>query len=60
MKVLKVSTVNYKGKNKRLGVHEGKRPDWKKAIVKIDTDPNRKLTLQRRKIVAGTKSIKIV
>ena len=22
-----------------MGVHEGQRPDWKKAIVKIDTDP---------------------
>jgi large subunit ribosomal protein L23 len=22
-----------------MGVHEGNRPDWKKAIVKIDTDP---------------------
>ena len=22
-----------------MGVHEGYRPDWKKAIVKIDTDP---------------------
>jgi len=34
-----VNTVNYKGKRKRLGVHEGFRPDWKKAIVKIDTEP---------------------
>lgn len=39
VKVLKVNTINYKGKRKRLGVHAGKRPDWKKAIVKIDTDP---------------------
>ncbi len=39
VKVLKVNTVNYKGKVKRLGVHIGKRPDWKKAVVKIDTDP---------------------
>jgi len=39
VKVLKVNTVNYKGKRKRLGVHEGFRPDWKKAIVKIDTEP---------------------
>lgn len=38
VKVMKVNTINYKGKAKRLGVHQGKRPDWKKAIVKIDTD----------------------
>lgn len=39
VKVLKVNTVNYDGKIKRTGVHEGPRPAWKKAIVKIDTDP---------------------
>lgn len=39
VKVLQVNTVNYKGKVKRMGVHVGKRPDWKKAVVKIDTDP---------------------
>lgn len=39
VKVLKVNTINYEGKAKRMGVHLGKRPDWKKAIVKIDTDP---------------------
>ncbi|MGI6778494.1 MAG: 50S ribosomal protein L23 [Acetivibrionales bacterium] len=39
VKVLKVNTINYKGKIKRLGVHVGPRPDWKKAVVKIDTDP---------------------
>jgi large subunit ribosomal protein L23 len=22
-----------------MGVHQGPRPDWKKAIVKIDTNP---------------------
>ena len=31
--------MNYEGKTKRMGVHEGPRPDWKKAIVKIDTNP---------------------
>ncbi|GAE89599.1 50S ribosomal protein L23 [Acetivibrio straminisolvens] len=40
VKVLKVNTVKYDGKQKRMGVHEGFRPDWKKAIVKIDTNPN--------------------
>jgi large subunit ribosomal protein L23 len=39
VKVLKVNTVNYEGKMKRMGVHVGPRADWKKAIVKIDTDP---------------------
>ena len=39
VKVLKVNTINYEGKTKRMGVHVGPRADWKKAIVKIDTDP---------------------
>lgn len=39
VKVLQVNTVKYEGKQKRMGVHEGNRPDWKKAVVKIDTDP---------------------
>ncbi len=39
VKVLKVNTVNSEGKYKRMGVHEGNKPDWKKAIVKIDTNP---------------------
>lgn len=39
VKVLKVSTANYNGKLKRMGVHVGPRPDWKKAIIKIDLDP---------------------
>ncbi|AUS98144.1 50S ribosomal protein L23 [Clostridium thermosuccinogenes] len=39
VKVVQVNTVNYEGKTKRMGVHVGPRPDWKKAIVKIDTDP---------------------
>ena len=39
VKVLKVNTVNCQGKAKRMGVHQGTRPDWKKAIVKIDTNP---------------------
>lgn len=39
VKVLAVNTVNYSGKKKRLGVHEGKTEAFKKAIVTIDTDP---------------------
>ena len=33
--VLKVNTMNVRGKHRRMGVHEGKRPDWKKAMVKL-------------------------
>ena len=39
VKVLKVNTVSVKGKNKRVGYHQGKTSDWKKAIVTIDTNP---------------------
>ncbi len=31
--VRKVTVMNYDGKRKRLGRHEGKRRSWKKAIV---------------------------
>ncbi|NLJ84405.1 MAG: 50S ribosomal protein L23 [Halanaerobiaceae bacterium] len=33
--VLKVNTVNMLGKTRRLGYQQGKRPDWKKAMVKL-------------------------
>lgn len=39
VKVLRVNTMNYDGKLKRMGVHVGPRPDWKKAIIKIDLEP---------------------
>ncbi len=39
VKVLKVNTMRYDGKNKRVGVHLGKTKAWKKAIVQIDTNP---------------------
>jgi len=39
VKVLDVNTVNYEGKEKRMGVHLGKTAKWKKAVVTIDTDP---------------------
>ena len=39
VKVTQVNTINVLGKKKRQGVHQGKRPDWKKAIVKIDVAP---------------------
>jgi len=35
VKVLAVNTVKLMGKKKRLGRNEGKRPDWKKAIVTL-------------------------
>jgi large subunit ribosomal protein L23 len=35
VKVLKVRTMNYRGKVKRLGRFEGKRADWKKAVVTL-------------------------
>jgi large subunit ribosomal protein L23 len=38
VKVEKVSTMNIIGKIKRQGLHSGKRPDWKKAIVKLTED----------------------
>ncbi|WP_432667312.1 50S ribosomal protein L23 [Wukongibacter baidiensis] len=38
VKVDKVSTMNVKGKEKRMGKHVGRRKDWKKAIVKLAAD----------------------
>ena len=39
VKVLSVNTMTVKGKEKRMGAHSGMTPDWKKAIVTIDTNP---------------------
>lgn len=36
--VLNVNTMNVSGKYRRIGVHEGKKPDWKKAMVKLAED----------------------
>ena len=38
VKVEKVYTMNMRGKLKRQGVHQGRRPSWKKAIVKLTDD----------------------
>ena len=38
VKVKKVNTMNMIGKQKRQGVHLGKRADWKKAIVTLTND----------------------
>lgn len=36
--VKKVRTMNMEGKLKRLGRYEGRRPNWKKAIVVLKED----------------------
>jgi large subunit ribosomal protein L23 len=38
VKVDEVKVMNIMGKNKRVGVHFGKRPDYKKAVVKLTED----------------------
>ena len=38
VKVQKVTTINYMGKTKRMGVHEGYTSEWKKAIVQLTED----------------------
>ncbi|MCX5888985.1 MAG: 50S ribosomal protein L23 [Deltaproteobacteria bacterium] len=35
VKVLGVNTMQMMGKKKRLGKSDGKRPDWKKAIITL-------------------------
>lgn len=38
VKVKKINTMNMQGKLKRQGAHMGRRPSWKKAIVKLTDD----------------------
>lgn len=38
VKVTNVSTMNYLGKIKRMGRNEGRRPNWKKAIVTLSAE----------------------
>ena len=40
VKVEKVNTMNILGKEKRMGVHVGRRPSWKKAVVTLTEDSN--------------------
>lgn len=37
VKVLDVHTMSVKGKPKRQGIHQGRRADWKKAIVTLQS-----------------------
>jgi large subunit ribosomal protein L23 len=37
VKVADVRTANYEGKLKRMGKHQGRRADWKKAIVTLQS-----------------------
>jgi large subunit ribosomal protein L23 len=46
--------MTVKGKEKRVGVHQGKTSDWKKAIVTIDTDVQEKSYLGK-----GGKEVKL-
>ena len=54
VKVLNVNTITVKGKEKRVGANTGRRPDWKKAIVAIATNPTEKSYLTK-----GGKEVKI-
>lgn len=54
VKVLDVNTMMVKGKEKRMGAHSGMRPDWKKAIVTIDTNPSEATYLEK-----GGKEVKL-
>jgi large subunit ribosomal protein L23 len=54
VKVLRVNTMIVKGKVKRVGANSGKRTDWKKAIVTIDSNPSEKTYLAK-----GGKSVKV-
>ena len=55
VKVLSVNTMTVKGKEKRVGANSGKRPDWKKAIVTIDTNPTETSYLTK-----GGKEVKLI
>ena len=54
VRVVKVNTVTVRGKEKRMGAHSGMTPDWKKAIVTIDTNPSEKVYLAK-----GGKEVKV-
>ena len=54
VKVLKVNTMTVQGKEKRVGVHQGRTSDWKKAIVTIDTNAS-----QMKYLGKGGKEVKV-
>ena len=54
VKVLKVNTLTVRGKSKRVGVHQGRTSDWKKAVVTIDTNPS-----ERSYLAKGGKVVKV-
>ena len=54
VKVLNVNTITVRGKEKRVRYQTGKTPDWKKAIVTIDTNPSEKTYLGK-----GGKEVKV-
>ena len=54
VKVLSVNTTTVKGKEKRVGVHQGRTSDWKKSIVTIDTEASAKTYLGK-----GGKEVKV-
>ena len=54
VKVLSVNTMMVKGKEKRMGAHSGMRPDWKKAIVTIETNPS-----EEKYLTKGGKEVKL-
>ena len=54
VKVLNVNTTTVKGKEKRVGVHQGRTSDWKKAIVTIDTNAS-----QMKYLGKGGKEVKV-
>ena len=54
VRVLNVNTMIVKRKEKRMGANSGRRPDWKKAIVTIDTNPGEKSYLTK-----GGKEVKL-
>ena len=54
VKVLNVTTITVKGKEKRVGRNVGKTSDWKKAIVTIDTNDSEKFYLAK-----GGKEVKV-
>ena len=59
VKVLKVNTLRYDGKMKRVGAHLGKTKAWKKAIVQIDTNPSEeKYMTKGGKVVSTNKKYK--